>query len=73
MDKSEKVAILSMIMNFSIFGMKHLAADVWIVLRCAEAFHSFADFIAAITVLAGVKLPIEKQRHSHMVYTKSKM
>lgn len=63
MDKSEKVAILSMIMNFSIFGMKYLAADVSdsIALK-AEAFHSFADFIAAITVLAGVKIANRKTK-----------
>lgn len=63
MDKSEKVAILSMIMNFLIFGMKYLAADVSdsIALK-AEAFHSFADFIAAITVLAGVKIANRKTK-----------
>ena len=61
MDASERVAVLSIAINLVIFGIKYLSAIASgsIALR-AEAFHSFADFIAAVTVFVGVKLAKRK-------------
>jgi len=63
MDASERVAMLSIIINLVIFGIKYFSADASgsIALK-AEAFHSFADFIAAVTVLVGVKIAKRKTK-----------
>ena len=63
MDASERVAVLSIAINLVIFGIKYLSAVASgsIALK-AEAFHSFADFIAAVTVFAGVKLAKRKTK-----------
>lgn len=61
MEASERVAVLSIAINFVIFGIKYVSAlaSGSIALK-AEAFHSFADFIAALTVLAGIKIAKRK-------------
>lgn len=63
MDPSERVAVFSIAMNFFIFGIKYVSAFASgsIALK-AEAFHSFADFIAALTVFAGVKIAKRKTK-----------
>lgn len=63
MDASEKVTVLSIVINLVIFGVKYVSAVASgsIALK-AEAFHSFADFIAAVTVFTGVKIAKRKTK-----------
>ena len=64
MDASEKVAILSVLINLFIFGAKSLSALFTdsIALK-AEAYHTLADMVAAITVLIGIKLAKRKAKN----------
>ncbi len=64
MNASEKVAILSVFINLAIFGAKGLSAFFTdsIALK-AEAYHTLADMVAAITVLIGIKLAKRKAKN----------
>ena len=61
MEASEKIAVVSIVMNLVIFVVKYLAAAASgsIALK-AEAFHTLADLVAAVTVFAGIKLAKRK-------------
>lgn len=63
MEKSERAALLSMTINFVIFGIKFLSASASgsIVLE-AEAFHTLADFVASSTVFVGLKIAKRKTK-----------
>ncbi len=63
MEISERTALLSMAINFLLFGVKYLAASASgsIALK-AEAFHSFADFVASSTVFVGLKIAKRKTK-----------
>jgi cation diffusion facilitator family transporter len=63
MEESERTALLAVAINFSIFGIKYVSALVSGSLALkAEAFHSFADFFAPLTVFAGLKIAKRKSR-----------
>ncbi|MHC1770997.1 MAG: cation diffusion facilitator family transporter [Flexilinea sp.] len=63
MEKSERAALLSMTINFVIFGIKFLSASASgsIALE-AEAFHTLADFVASSTVFVGLKIAKRKTK-----------
>lgn len=63
MEESEKTAFIAIIVSVILFGMKYAAAFLSgsIALK-AEAFHTLADLIASLTVLAGLKLAKRKTR-----------
>lgn len=63
MEAGEKVALLAIIVNFTLFMVKYIAAvfSGSIALK-AEAFHTFADLIASLTVFAGLKIAKRKSR-----------
>ncbi|HBY05142.1 MAG TPA: cation transporter [Desulfotomaculum sp.] len=63
MEKSERIALLAIIINLFIFGIKYASASATgsIALK-AEAFHTFADFIASLTVFAGLKIAKRKTK-----------
>lgn len=63
MEKSEKVVLLGVLINLVIFGIKYLAsiASDSVALK-AEAFHTFTDFIAAVTVFVGLKIAKRKTK-----------
>jgi len=63
MEKSEKIALQSILIAFLIFGIKLIAAIITgsIALK-AEAFHTLTDFIASLTVYAGLKIAKRKTK-----------
>ena len=63
MEAGEKVALLAIIVNFILFMVKYIAAvfSGSIALK-AEAFHTFADLIASLTVFAGLKIAKRKSK-----------
>ena len=63
MEKSEKIALQAIIVAFVIFGIKLITAILTgsIALK-AEAFHTLTDFIASLTVYAGVKIAKRKTK-----------
>lgn len=63
MEKSEKTALLAIVINLGIFLMKYVAASASgsIALK-AEAFHTFADFIASLSVFVGLKIAKRKSK-----------
>lgn len=63
MEVSERTVLLAVAMNLILFGIKYAAASVSgsIALK-AEAFHTFADFIASLTVFAGLKIAKRKTK-----------
>jgi cation diffusion facilitator family transporter len=63
MEESERTALLAVAMNLGIFGIKYVSALVSGSLALkAEAFHSFADLIASLTVLTGLKIAKRKSK-----------
>ena len=62
-EKGEKTALLAVIMNLAIFGIKYFAAILSgsIALK-AESFHSLADLIASVTVFIGLKIAKRKSK-----------
>ena len=63
MEKSEKIALQAILVAFFIFGIKLIAAIITgsIALK-AEAFHTLTDFIASLTVYAGLKIAKRKTK-----------
>lgn len=63
MEASERTALLAIIINLSIFGMKYISASASgsIALK-AEAFHTLADFVASLTVFIGLKIAKRKTK-----------
>lgn len=63
MEKSEKIALQAILLAFIIFGIKLIAAFATgsIALK-AETFHTFSDFIASLTVYAGLKIAKRKTK-----------
>ncbi len=63
MELSERTALMSMSVNLLIFTIKYLSASVSgsIALK-AEAFHTLADFVASLTVFAGLKIAKRKTK-----------
>lgn len=63
MEKSEKIALQAILVALVIFGIKLIAAILTgsIALK-AEAFHTLTDFIASLTVYAGVKIAKRKTK-----------
>lgn len=63
MEISERTALLAMTMNLSIFGIKYAAASIsGSIAMKAEAFHTFADFVASLTVFLGLKIAKRRTR-----------
>ncbi len=63
MEESEKTAFLAIIVNLGVFTIKIGSAAISGSLALkAEAFHSFADFIAVLTAFAGLKIAKRKTR-----------
>jgi len=63
MEESEKTALLAIIVNLGVFAIKIGSAAISGSLALkAEAFHSFADFIAVLTAFAGLKIAKRKTR-----------
>lgn len=62
-DTGEKVALVAISINFMLFIVKYVAAifSGSIALK-AEAFHTFADLIASLTVFAGLKIAKRKSK-----------
>jgi len=60
---SERTALFAMVINLIIFGMKYFSAlaSGSVALK-AEAFHTLADFIASLTVFAGLKIAKRKTK-----------
>jgi len=63
MEKSEKTALQAILITLFIFGIKVIAAIITgsIALK-AEAFHTFSDSIASMTVFAGLKMAKRKTK-----------
>lgn len=63
MEQGEKTALLAVAMNFVIFAVKYASASATgsVALK-AEAFHTFADFVASLTVFAGLKIAKRKTK-----------
>lgn len=63
MEKSEKTALIAIFINLFLFVIKMVAAFVTgsIALK-AEAFHTFSDFIASLTVFGGLKIAKRKTK-----------
>ncbi len=63
MEISEKTAMIAMAINLVLFGLKYVSARVSgsIALK-AEAYHTLADFIASLTIFAGLKLAKRKTK-----------
>lgn len=63
MEKSEKIALQAILVAFFVFGIKLVAAIITgsIALK-AEAFHTLTDFIASLTVYAGLKIAKRKTK-----------
>jgi cation diffusion facilitator family transporter len=63
MEKSEKVALIAILVNLTVFAIKYVTASLSgsIALK-AEAFHTFADLIASLTLFAGLKIAKRKTR-----------
>ncbi len=63
MEQSERTAFIAIVINIIIFGIKYISAIATgsIALK-AEAFHTFADFIASLTVFAGLKIAKRKTK-----------
>ncbi|MDD3142463.1 MAG: cation diffusion facilitator family transporter [Lachnospiraceae bacterium] len=63
MEKSEKTALQAILITLFIFGIKVIAAIMTgsIALK-AEAFHTFSDSIASMTVFAGLKMAKRKTK-----------
>ncbi len=63
MEESERTALLAIAINFFIFSIKYISAFATgsIALK-AEAFHTFADFVASLTVFAGLKIAKRKTK-----------
>lgn len=63
MEESERIALLAIVVNLFIFGIKYVSASASgsIALK-AEAFHTLADFVASLTVFAGLKIAKRKTR-----------
>lgn len=61
MEKSEKVVLIGILVNLIIFGIKYITAIVTdSVAVKAEAFHTFTDLIATVTVFVGLKIAKRK-------------
>ncbi len=63
MEESERIALLAIAVNLFIFGIKYVSASASgsIALK-AEAFHTLADFVASLTVFAGLKIAKRKTK-----------
>ncbi len=63
MEKSEKTALIAILMNVFLFGIKAIAAFATgsIALK-AEVFHTLADLVASLTVFAGLKIAKRKTK-----------
>lgn len=63
MEKSEKIALQAILVAFIIFGIKLIAAFATgsIALK-AETYHTFSDFVASLTVYAGLKIAKRKTK-----------
>ncbi|SCP98351.1 cation diffusion facilitator family transporter [Anaerobium acetethylicum] len=63
MEESERTALIAIIVTFLLFGIKYTAAVISdsIALK-AEAFHTLADLIAALTVFIGLKIAKRKTK-----------
>lgn len=63
MERSERTALLAIVINIIVFCIKYISASVSgsIALK-AEAFHTFADFISSLTVFAGLKIAKRKTK-----------
>lgn len=63
MEKSEKTALQAILITLLIFGIKVIATIITgsIALK-AEAFHTFSDSIASMTVFAGLKMAKRKTK-----------
>lgn len=63
MEKSEKIAVVAILINLFLFGIKIIAAFATesIALK-AEAFHTFSDLIASLTVFVGLKIAKRKTK-----------
>lgn len=63
MEESERTALLAVAINLVIFAIKYASASATgsIALK-AEAFHTFADFVASLTVFAGLKIAKRKTK-----------
>ena len=63
MEKSEKTALVAIVINCFLFGIKAVAAFATgsIALK-AETFHTFSDFIASLTVFVGLKIAKRKTK-----------
>lgn len=63
MEKSEKTALAAIVINGFLFGIKAVAAVATgsIALK-AETFHTFSDFIASLSVFAGLKIAKRKTK-----------
>ncbi|MGB4659336.1 MAG: cation transporter, partial [Mobilitalea sp.] len=63
MEKSEKTAFVAIVINCFLFGIKAVAAfTTGSIAIKAEAFHTFSDFIASLTVLVGLKIAKRKTK-----------
>ncbi|MHC1720337.1 MAG: cation diffusion facilitator family transporter [Clostridiaceae bacterium] len=63
MEESERTALIAVAINLSIFAIKYASASATgsIALK-AEAFHTLADFVASVTVFAGLKIARRKTK-----------
>ncbi len=63
MEESERTALFSIAINSVIFGIKYGSAAVSGSLALkAEAFHTFADLVASLTVFVGLKIAKRKTK-----------
>lgn len=63
MEKSEKVALIAIFINLFLFAIKTIAAyNTGSIALKAEAFHTFSDFVASLTVFAGLKIAKRKTK-----------
>ena len=63
MDKGEKVAIISIVTNLALLGIKYLFATLsGSMALMADAIHSSSDVLAALTVFVGLRISKRKSK-----------